>query len=692
MASDAQTVERKPGPAPAAKPKAAARPSAGGGRGITLQDRYTIFPDRPYPELATPQTPAFVAEDPTTPGEMRAALICDVEPLPRIEVMDKLKGLARPGLTQIAAFGAVDWPGSDGQRLAVILNPALGGRLVPTGAPKFAPMSPDMLLEQVIRPVVTGLTEMFHRNQTHRGIRPDNLFYSDATRTRIVLGQSVTAPAGYYQPPAFETIECSTADPEGKGTGTRAEDMFSLGATMLALLLGRVPGADMDPDDFFAQRIEKGTLDACCDPREIPRDMIDGLRGLMADDWRERWTLEHFKNWLEGNRVTAPRSFSIARAHQGFDFGGKKYWSAPALALALTRKPEAGTKALRSGAVLEWMKKSLPDNTATDALAAVMAEFEVSGGGAGDAMLLSKASIAMDPSAPIRFGGISTRLDGIGPVLLSGQRKPGGVVAVSEMLKSNLPSFWLNSQPKHVNRGVGLNAHLEKLGRWATDNSPGSGIERCLYDLNPNLPCRSPITGGRWVSDPSQLLPAIDAVAAKGSIGRQPIDRHIAAFLAARSHADTSQLLGLMQPTNVDEHSAVSTLRLLAELQSSFKAKSLPGLGGWCAELLKPVVEGFHHRKRRGKLMEVVQGVAKSGNLPALLKLVDDPQFKKMDRGGFEKAKERYAHAETDLANMERGNAKRIDDARRKGREAAALISSALAVLTVGMMLMMKWL
>jgi len=696
MASDAQTVERKAGPAPAAKPaaaaKAAPRPSAGGGRQVTLQDRYNIFPDRPYPELATPQTPAFVAEDPTTPGEVRAALICDVEPLPRIEVMDKLKGLARPGLTQIAAFGAVDWPGSDGQRLAVVINPPQGGRLVPLGAPKFAPMSPELLLEQVIRPVVTGLTEMFHRNQTHRGIRPDNLFYSDATRTRILLGQAVTAPSGYYQTPAFETIECSTADPDGKGTGTRAEDMFSLGATMLALLIGRVPGADMAADDFFAQRIEKGSLDACVDPREVPRDMIDGLRGLMADDWRERWTLEHFKNWLEGNRVTAPRSFSIARAHQGFDFGGKKYWSAPALALALTRKPDAGIKALRSGAVLDWMKKSLPDNTATDALASVIAEFEVSGGGGGDAMLLSKASIAMDPAAPIRFGGFSMRLDGIGPVILSAQRKPGGIVAISEMLKNNLASFWLNSQPKHVNRGVGLNAHLEKLGRWATDSGPGSGIERCLYDLNPNLPCRSPITGGRWVSDPSQLLPAIDAVAAKGGMGRQPIDRHIAAFLAARSHADTTQLLGLMQPTNVDEHSAVGTLRLLAELQSSFKAKPLPGLGAWCADLLKPVIESFHHRRRRGKLMEVTQGVARSGNLPALLKLIDDPQFKKVDRSGFEKAKERYAHAETDLANMERGNAKRIEDARRKGREVAALISSGLAVLTVGIMLFMRWL
>ncbi len=687
MASDAQTVERK-GSSGAAAPRVA----AGGGRQITLQDRYVIYPDRPYPELATAETQAVVAEDPMTPGEIRAALICGVDPLPRIEVVDKLKGLARPGLTQIAAFGAVDWPGADGQRLAVVINPPQGGRLVPTGAIKFAPMSPDILLEQVVRPVVTGLTEMFHRNQTHRGIRPDNLFFGDPTRTRIVMGQSVTAPAGFYQPPGFETLECSTADPDGKGAGTRAEDMFSLGATMLSLLIGRVPGAGLDEEDFFAQRIEKGSLDAVVDPRELPRDMIDGLRGLMADDSRERWTLEQFKSWLEGNRLTAPRSFSYARAHQGFDFGGKKYWSAPALALALCRKSDAGARALQSGAVLDWMKNSLPDNTATDALATVVAEVEVAGGSVSDQMLLAKASIAMDPSAPIRFGGLSVRLDGIGPVLVSAQRKPGGVQAMVEMLKGNLPSYWLNSQPKHVNRGVGVNAHLEKLGRWVSDSSPGAGFERCLYDLNPNLPCRSPITGGRWVSDPSQLLPAIDAVASSGGMGRQPIDRHIAAFLAARSHADANQLLGLMQSQSVDEHSAVGTLRLLAELQQSFKSKPLPGLGNWCIDLLRPVIEAFHHRSRRSKLMEVASAVARSGNLPALLKLIDDPQFKKVDRRGFEKAKERYAKAETDLADIEKSKDKRLEEARRTGREAAALISSGLAVATVGIILFLRWL
>lgn len=682
MPSDAQTVAKPAARTAAPKPAAGARPM--------LEGRIAIFPERPYAELSTAEVSAFEAEDPMAAGDPRVAYICDVDPLPRIDVAEKLKGLARPGLTQIMSYGPVDWPGVNGERMAILISPPQGGRLVPPGAPSFAPMSSEMLLQSVIRPVVTGLTEMFHRNQTHRGIRADNLFYGDAAKTRVVLGQAVTAPAGFYQPSAYETIECSTADPESKGFGTRAEDMFSLGVTILALVTGKAPGAGIDSDELFARRIEKGSLDAYVDPREVPRDMIDGLRGLMTDEIRERWTLEQFKSWIEGNRIGAPRLTTTIRAHAGFEFNGRKLWTAPALALALSRKPQQAVEALRSGAVLDWMKKSLPDNLPTEAMAAVMAEFDTSG--SSDDMLMAKASIAMDPTAPIRYGGYAVRLDGIGSALLSAQRKPGGVATLTEMLRANLPSYWLNSQPKHINRGIGVTAQLEKLGRWVSDAGPGAGMERCLYELNPALPCRSPITGGRWVSDPAALLPAIDASAASGGLSRQPIDRHIAAFLAARSHADTAQLLGLMQPQNVDDHSALGTLRLLAELQASFKAKSLPGLGAWCAELLRPVVDGFHHRKRRGKLLEILNAVARSGNLQAMLKLIDDTEFKRVDRRGFEKAKEQYSRAETELADLEKNAVKRVDDAAHTGREASALISSGLAVMTVGAMLLMRWL
>ena len=124
------------------------------------------------------------------------------------------------------------------------------------------------------------------------------------------------------------------------------------------------------------------------------------------------------------------------------------------------------------------MKKSLPDNLPTEAMTVVMAEFDTSG--SSDEMLMAKASIAMDPSAPIRYSGYAIRLDGIGPALLSAQRKPGGAAAISDMLRANLPSYWLNSQPKHINRGIGVTAQLEKLGRWVSDAGPGAGMERCL--------------------------------------------------------------------------------------------------------------------------------------------------------------------------------------------------------------------
>ena len=74
-----------------------------------------------------------------------------------------------------------------------------------------------------------------------------------------------------------------------------------------------------DPEELIALRLEKGSLEAYVDPRTIPRDLIDGIRGLMTEDPRERWTLEQFKNWQEGNRVPPPRPYAMIRAHAALD-------------------------------------------------------------------------------------------------------------------------------------------------------------------------------------------------------------------------------------------------------------------------------------------------------------------------------------------------------------------------------------
>ena len=48
---------------------------------------------------------------------------------------------------------------------------------------------------------------------THRAIRPDNLFFLDEAREILVMGDCVTAPAGFHQPPLLEPIERTMASP-----------------------------------------------------------------------------------------------------------------------------------------------------------------------------------------------------------------------------------------------------------------------------------------------------------------------------------------------------------------------------------------------------------------------------------------------------------------------------------------------
>ncbi|MDP6885104.1 MAG: ABC transporter permease subunit, partial [Rhodospirillales bacterium] len=60
----------------------------------------------------------------------------------------------------------------------------------------------------------------------------------------------------------------------------------------------------------------------------------------------------------------------------------------------------------------------------------------------------------------------------------------------------------------------------------------GYGIERCLYELNPGLPCQSPHLNHDYVTRIRDLLPALDETANRVSEKTLPIDRHIAAFIA----------------------------------------------------------------------------------------------------------------------------------------------------------------
>ncbi|MFM7345416.1 MAG: hypothetical protein ACKO1J_08645 [Tagaea sp.] len=661
-------------------------PGAPSGPSAALGDRFKIFHGTPVPEMSSPHVRAYMAADERDPIGQRVALVCGQELPARLEMAKNMKGVERPGVLRLYDMGLVDWPGAAGKRLAFIYDLPEGGPLW-QGNGARDPWTAPRLVSHFLLPIANALGEYFPRNVTHRGIRPTNLYWLDEKRTRLVLGPSFHVPAGFDQPAVFEPIERAMADPEGRGPGTREDDMFALGMTLLAFAQGSIPGQGLDPDEQLARRIDRGSFDGLADLTKIGPQVMEALRGL-CNDWEpDRWKLEHLKGFLDGKRQQITASAPpVLRAATGYKFAGRVYKTPRDLAHGLGRRWEQAATVLRNGEVGMWIRNTLGDQKLHDRL--MQAVREPSGDPNPtytDALTVARASIVLDPMAPIRFRSHSVLVDGLGTALALAMRKPGGGPIFADLIRSRVIGLWAMLHKGAGGSGLPPPGFVEQISKWIEDTAPGSGIERVLYELNPNLPCFSEVAAGLWVSEPEHVLEALEAAAGSG---HKPIDRHVAAFLAVYAGADPSQIKALMNPDHVDLAGGMSILRLLSDLQERFGPPLVPRLTAWCATLVRSYVDNINHLPLRQSQIERLNKVSEEGNLKALLELVDNEKLREVDHWGFDAAKEAYVSAGAEIVEIRAGGKARAAAAMLAGKEAAALTSASLSgVLGLGSIL-----
>ncbi|MDE2576384.1 MAG: hypothetical protein KGL55_13840, partial [Rhodospirillales bacterium] len=201
----------------------------------------------------------------------------------------------------------------------------------------------------------------------------------------------------------------------------------------------------------------------------------------------------------------------------------------------------------------------------------------------------------------------------------------------------------------------------------------GGGLPRLAYAINPLLACRSPLLGPALVMRPADLPAALEAAASRPEARTgAPIDRDIAAFLAARCdpriEADVLALNDPAQP----ERSALTPLRLLAGLQLRAGAVPLPGLAGWLAAQASPAFALWRSRERREAVTREVQDLAALGQLDAMLALLDDPVGQAEDTRAYQEALIMVHEIDSQLAALRAQEGWRAARARRLGQEAVA--------------------
>lgn len=657
----------------------------GGGESVVhLGRRIEIFPDQFLPALSRPGMAAFHARrTDQRKAELIAVIGTDDVPM-RMEILPMLRGIEHPNLLAPSEWGRVGW--SDGQvRFAVLYDQPPGPLLMRDLGAQREPMNEEDLIRQVISPIGAALRELAARGVFHGAVRPTNIYMGLAGST-AVLGECVSAPPSYGQGALFEPIERAMCQAAGRGAGTSADDLYAFGVTLVVLALGFNPLAGMSDSEIIEAKLEKGSYPAIVGKARLPNAVMELVRGLLTDDRKERWSLNDLQMWLSGRRLS-PKQVQLARrAVRPIAFAGGEYHRPQTLAAAMAHHVGDAVAIIENGELDKWLRRSAMDEPCADRVKQAVETASTGGRASGfDDRLVARVCIAMDPAAPIRYRGVSLLPMGIGDALAEAVVKnDGSAQPIAEILQSSLAVFWFNAQPEFKSDYMALVKQFDAAREQLSRSFMGFGLERAFYELSPSSPCRSDMVAKYFVLGGDDFMAALDDIAAQADRPSLPMDRHAAAFLAARDkRVSEPQLVQVGGAPNPQDR-ILALLSVLSNLQSRVGPAEAPALSRWMVEMLAPVVARFKSRDVRQRVQHSLQDASERGDLSLLQRIVDDPKLLTRDQTGFEKARAEFIERQRAIRVLEReiGNRRKLE--RRSGREVAAMVAGfgSVAILT----------
>src|SRR5690606_31235607 len=89
--------------------------------------------------------------------------------------------------------------------------------------------------------------------------------------------------------------------------------------------------------------------------------------------------------------------------------------------------------------------------------------------------------------------------------------------AISDMLAQGVALGWAMTQ-ETINANIGsIISQFDACRSFLRQNKAGYGIERCLYNLNPEAPCMSEMLRNYYVLTPEAMLDAFEDICQKSN-------------------------------------------------------------------------------------------------------------------------------------------------------------------------------
>lgn len=276
---------------------------------------------------------------------------------PKDEVIKKLQSIRRPDIIVPLDYGYHH------DRFWEINEYMSGGTLG-----DILPVKDVALFKELVEKITETIHACHKNNIIHRDIKPVNIFFRNADRKEVVLGDfgiaspvqdgenyrvtTVARTSTYAAPELFTNIDNYT-------TLDNKVDFYALGISLLEMWIGDDPFKGIM--QFNIMRIK--TEGRVSIPSDIRADIEMLIKGLITTEPPKRWGYEEVKKWLRGETVKVHyHTQDIKFAPYDFDgMQGIQVNNPKELAHHMERNPQKAAKQLYSHSISEWIKSASQD-------------------------------------------------------------------------------------------------------------------------------------------------------------------------------------------------------------------------------------------------------------------------------------------------------------------------------------------
>jgi hypothetical protein len=461
----------------------------------------------------------------------------------------------------------------------------------------------------------------------------------------IMLREFINVPPNFYQPIAYLAPELGDTMPNAREVHGHLVDIYAVGMTICYALIGLTPSFSTHDNRFInAVRIEEGTYNVIVRSSKIPVQFRPLLAWTLQDNKMFRWNVQKLSEWLSSKNTKNQHKMPVGSNLSGHTtlFEGHNYSNPGAIASAMYIFYERGIRLCYDDNFIKWAQKvrgkvdHIEDFFKTRSSISVFSNII----DAEKEEMFMKVLSMLDGCTNIRLRNFCITIESIPSLIFSAIYNEQKVLfdSIVQILRRN---YWRVILSPETASEVSQE-YIDKLtalgASFSSNDSEYSG-KQAMYALDPYVPCLSSSIINDYVLSVSDLLIALDKVAAH-TPNKLNIDDHIVSFIASRlDKAVVEDNKIKVDAAQFADSVAVKGISLLAIAQESTHDIRIPHL---CSILAQKLIEwandNLHSTKLRKVITSEIAELAGNGNLASMLYVISNPKLFQNDYRGYKVA------------------------------------------------------